>query len=84
MFWNNVHLAGGLARRGPGSHAGQARRLNEGLIRFNNSDESFADKLPPAPRRDFVEGLEEKRREDEREAREAAEVEEADDTHNQP
>ena len=40
------------------------------LIRFNNLDESFAEKLHPSVRRDYVECLEEKRREDEYEARE--------------
>jgi hypothetical protein len=39
------------------------------LIRFNNLDESFADRLHPSVRRDYVECLEEKRREDEYEAR---------------
>lgn len=40
------------------------------LIRCNNLDESFADRLPPSVRGDYVECLEEKRREDEYEARE--------------
>jgi hypothetical protein len=40
------------------------------LIRFNNLDESFADRLHPSVRQDYVECLEEKRREDEYEARE--------------
>ncbi len=39
------------------------------LIRFNNLDESFADRLHPSVRRDYIECLEEKRREDEYEAR---------------
>jgi hypothetical protein len=39
------------------------------LIRFNNLDESFADKLHESVRRDYTECLEEKRREDEYEAR---------------
>ncbi len=34
------------------------------LIRFNNLDESFARKLHPSVRRDYIECLEEKRRED--------------------
>jgi hypothetical protein len=38
------------------------------LIRFNELDESFLDKLHPSVRRDFIECLEEKRREDEYEA----------------
>ncbi len=40
------------------------------LIRFNDLDESFADTLHESVRRDYVECLEEKRREDEYEARE--------------
>jgi hypothetical protein len=40
------------------------------LIRFNNLDESFADHLHPSVRQDFIECLEEKRRDDEYEARE--------------
>src|SRR5262249_58550848 len=40
------------------------------LIRFNDLDESFAERLHPSVRRDYVECLEEKRREDEYEARE--------------
>ena len=40
------------------------------LIRFNDLDESFADRLHPSVRRDYIECLEEKRREDEYEARE--------------
>jgi hypothetical protein len=40
------------------------------LIRHNGLDESFADKLHPSVRGDYVECLEEKRREDEYEARE--------------
>ncbi len=40
------------------------------LIRFNNLDESFADRLHPSVRRDYTECLEEKRREDEYEERE--------------
>jgi hypothetical protein len=39
------------------------------LIRFNNLDESYLEKLHPAVHRDFIECLEEKRREDEYEAR---------------
>jgi len=39
------------------------------LIRFNNLDESFLEKLHPSVRQDFIECLEEKRREDD-EARE--------------
>jgi len=39
------------------------------LIRFNGLDESFLKKLHPAVHRDFIECLEEKRREDEYEAR---------------
>jgi hypothetical protein len=46
------------------------------LIRFNNLDESFVDKLHPAVRRDFIECLEEKRRDDEYEARQDRMVEE--------
>jgi hypothetical protein len=40
------------------------------LIRFNDLDESFAERLHPSLRRDYIECLEEKRREDEYEARE--------------
>ena len=40
------------------------------LIRFNELDESFSDRLHASLRRDYVECLEEKRREDEYEARE--------------
>lgn len=40
------------------------------LIRFNDLDESFQQNLHPAVRRDFIECLEEKRRDDEYEARE--------------
>jgi hypothetical protein len=40
------------------------------LIRFNDLDESFAEKLHPSVRTDYIECLEEKRREDEYEARE--------------
>jgi hypothetical protein len=40
------------------------------LIRIHNLDESFPQQLHPAVRRDFIECLEEKRREDEYEARE--------------
>jgi hypothetical protein len=40
------------------------------LIRFNNLDESFADRLHPSVRGDYIECLEEKRREDEYEERE--------------
>jgi hypothetical protein len=39
------------------------------LIRVNHLDESFLEKLHPAVRQDFIECLEEKRREDEYEAR---------------
>jgi hypothetical protein len=39
------------------------------LIDFNDLDESFAEQLHPTVRRDYVECLEEKRREDEYEAR---------------
>ncbi len=39
------------------------------LIRFNDLDESFADRLHESVRRDYIECLEEKRREDEYEAR---------------
>jgi hypothetical protein len=39
------------------------------LIRFNNLDESFAERLHPSVRRDYIECLEEKRREDLYEAR---------------
>jgi len=40
------------------------------LIRFNDLDESFADRLHPSVRRDYSECLEEKRRNDEYDARE--------------
>jgi hypothetical protein len=40
------------------------------LIRFNQLDESFLDRLHPSVRGDFIECLEEKRREEEYEARE--------------
>ena len=40
------------------------------LIRYNNLDESFAQKLHPSVRGDYIECLEEKQREDEYEARE--------------
>jgi hypothetical protein len=40
------------------------------LIRFNHLNESFLEKLHPSVRQDFIECLEEKRREDENEARE--------------
>jgi len=40
------------------------------LIRFNELDESFTEKLHSSLRQDFIECLEEKRREDEYEARE--------------
>lgn len=43
------------------------------LIRFNHLDESFLQKLHPAVHRDYIECLEEKRREDEYEARQAEE-----------
>ncbi len=39
------------------------------MIRFNDLDESFADQLHPSVHRDYIECLEEKRREDEYEAR---------------
>jgi hypothetical protein len=39
------------------------------LIRANDLDESFQGKLDPSVRRDFIECLEEKRREDEYEAK---------------
>jgi hypothetical protein len=39
------------------------------LIRVHDLDESFADRLHPSVRRDYIECLEEKRREDEYEAR---------------
>ena len=39
------------------------------LIRYNNLDESFADRLHESVRSDYIECLEEKRREDEYEAR---------------
>jgi hypothetical protein len=40
------------------------------LIRFNDLDESFSLNLHPSVRRDYIECLEEKRREDDYEARE--------------
>ena len=40
------------------------------LIRHNQLDESFGERLHPSVRGDYVECLEEKRREDEYEARE--------------
>jgi len=40
------------------------------LIRVHNLDESFAEKLHPSVRRDYIECVEEKRREDEYQARE--------------
>jgi hypothetical protein len=43
------------------------------LIRFNDLDESFREKLHPSVRQDFIECLEEKRRDDEYEAYEAQE-----------
>src|SRR5688572_22152289 len=46
------------------------------LIAAHNLDESFADRLHPSVRGDYVECLEEKRREDEYEAREDAAAEE--------
>ncbi len=46
------------------------------LIRYNSLDESFQTKLHPSVRRDFIECLEEKRREDEYEARRDRQVEE--------
>lgn len=39
------------------------------LIRFNNLDESFAERLHPSVHQDYIECLEEKRREDEYESR---------------
>jgi hypothetical protein len=42
----------------------------EELIRSNNLDQSFADRLHPSVRSDYIECLEEKRREDDYEARE--------------
>jgi hypothetical protein len=39
------------------------------LIRFNDLDEAFRDRLHPSVRRDYIECLEEKRREDEYDAR---------------
>jgi hypothetical protein len=45
------------------------------LIRAHGLDEAFADKLHPSVRGDYIECLEEKRREDEYEAREDAAVE---------
>jgi hypothetical protein len=44
------------------------------LIRFNDLDESFQSKLHPAIHRDYIECLEEKRREDEYERRQDAAV----------
>jgi hypothetical protein len=44
------------------------------LIRFNNLDESFQDRLHATVRRDYIECLEEKRRDDEYEARQAREL----------
>lgn len=44
------------------------------LIRANSLDETYLDRLHPAVRQDFIECLEEKRREDEYEAREAEET----------
>jgi hypothetical protein len=41
----------------------------EKLIRFNDLDESFAERLDPSVRRDYIECLEEKRRDDEHDAR---------------
>lgn len=41
------------------------------LIRFNELDESFADRLNPSIKRDYIECLEEKRREEEYEERKA-------------
>jgi hypothetical protein len=46
------------------------------LIRANGLDESFQEKLHPAVRRDFIECREEKRREDEYEARQDRQMEE--------
>jgi hypothetical protein len=46
------------------------------LIRFNHLDESFTEKLHPAVHKDFIECLEEKRREDDYEARQDRMVEE--------
>jgi hypothetical protein len=43
------------------------------LVRFNNLDEAFLKQLHPSVHRDFIECLEEKRREDEYEARESEE-----------
>jgi hypothetical protein len=43
------------------------------LIHVHNLDESFQEKLHPSVHRDYIECLEEKRREDEYEAREASE-----------
>ena len=39
------------------------------MIRFNDLDESFADRLHESVRQDYIECLEEKRREDEYDAR---------------
>jgi hypothetical protein len=46
------------------------------LIRFNHLDESFIDKLHPTLHQDYIECLEEKRREDEYEARREQEIRE--------
>jgi hypothetical protein len=43
------------------------------MVRVHDLDESFADRLHPSVRRDYLECLEEKRREDEYEARQAGE-----------
>ena len=61
-----------IAIRGKGKLA--ARRHQDfadvvNLIHFNGLDESFAERLHPSLRRDYIECLEEKRREDEYEAR---------------
>ena len=45
------------------------------LIRVHQLDESFADRLHPSVRSDYIECLEEKRREDEYEARQLGEGE---------
>jgi hypothetical protein len=50
------------------------------LIRFNELDESFQAQLHPSVRRDFIECLEEKRREDEHEARQDEQMEEDEET----
>ena len=49
------------------------------LIRFNELDETFAERLHPSIRRDYVECLEEKRREDEYEARQDEQMADQDD-----